>query len=69
VTFTLYINQLGVYDEEMLSAVQPGTVEVMVGNSSAVLPLQGAFEIVGPTADIRNNKVFFSKVHVRGEAN
>jgi beta-glucosidase len=69
VTFTLYINQLGVYDEEMLSAVQPGTVEVMVGNSSASLPLQGAFEIIGPTADIRNNKVFFSKVHVRGEAN
>jgi beta-glucosidase len=64
VTFTLYANQLSVYDEELLAMVQPGRVEVMVGNSSDSLPLQGAFEIVGPAADVRNEKVFFSGLHI-----
>jgi len=65
VTFTLHVNQLTVYDEEAPSMVHPGTVEVFVGNSSSNLPLQGAFEIVGPPTDIRSEKVFFSEAHVR----
>jgi beta-glucosidase len=64
VTFTLYVNQLSVYDEALLAAVHPGRVEVMVGNSSASLPLRGAFEIVGPPAGVSNEKVFFSDVQV-----
>jgi beta-glucosidase len=64
VTFTIHANQLSVYDEKMLAAVHPGKVEVMVGNSSTSLPLGGSFEIVGESADVRNNKVFFSDVHV-----
>jgi beta-glucosidase len=65
VTFTLYVNQLGVYDEEMTSAVHPGRVEVMVGNSSTNLPLAGSFEIVSPPSDVSNSKVFFSQVQVQ----
>jgi beta-glucosidase len=64
VTFTLYANQLHVYDEALLAAVHPGTVEVMVGRSSADLPLKGTFEMVGPPADVRQEKVFFSEVQV-----
>jgi beta-glucosidase len=64
VTFTLYANQLGVYDEKHLTAVLPGKVEVMIGKSSAVLPLQGSFEIAGSPTGIQNSKVFFSKVEV-----
>lgn len=65
VTFSLYVNQLGVYDEESTSMVHPGLVEVMVGNSSANLPLKGAFAIIGPSADVSRDKVFFSKVQVQ----
>jgi beta-glucosidase len=65
VTFTLYANQLSVYDEELLAALHPDKVEVLVGRSSDFLPLKGAFEIVGPTTGIKNDKVFFSDVHVQ----
>lgn len=67
VTFTLNVNQLSVYDEELLAMVHPGRVEVMVGNSSDSLPLQGAFDIVGAAADVRNQKVFFSNVEIQGD--
>ena len=63
VTFTLHTHQLGLCDEAMQFVVQPGTVEVMVGNASNHLPLTGTFEIVGQPADI-TDKVFFSEVNV-----
>jgi beta-glucosidase len=65
VTFTLHVNQLGVYDEEMKVVVQPGTVEIMVGNSSENLPLMGTFELVGPPTNINEDKQFFSQVQVQ----
>jgi beta-glucosidase len=64
VTFTIFANQLSVYDKEMLVAVHPGMVEVMVGSSSSSLPLSGKFEIVGETAGVNDEKVFFSQVRV-----
>jgi beta-glucosidase len=64
VTFTLYANQLGSYDEETGYALQPGTVEVLLGDSSQHLPLSAAFEIIGQTTDISQDKVFFSDVSI-----
>jgi hypothetical protein len=46
----------------MQFAVQPGPVEVMVGNSSQHLPLTGTIEVVGQREDISLSRVFFSKV-------
>jgi beta-glucosidase len=63
VTFTLHTHQLGFCDETMQVVVQPGLIEVMVGNASDHLPLTGTFEIVGQPADI-TDKVFFSEVNV-----
>jgi beta-glucosidase len=63
VTFTLHTHQLGFCDETMQVVVQPGLIEVMVGNASDHLPLTGTFEIVGQSADI-TDKVFFSEVNV-----
>jgi beta-glucosidase len=60
VAFTLHTHQLGYYNEMMQYAVQPGIVEVMLGNSSQHLPLSGTFEIVGQRVDISADKVFFS---------
>jgi beta-glucosidase len=62
VIFALYTNQLGLVNGEMAFVIQPGAVEVMVGNSSQHLPLTGTFEIVGQTTDISAEKVFFSDV-------
>ncbi len=62
VTFALYVTQLGVYDQTMRHVVEPGPVEVLVGNSSQHLPLTGAFEVIGQTTDISDDKVFFSDV-------
>ncbi len=64
VTFILYVNQLCVYDEQGRYIVQPGAVEVMVGRSSQHLPLTGTFEVVGQTADVAGDRVFFSDVEV-----
>ncbi len=64
VTFTLYANQLSVYDTELLAALHPDKVEVLIGRSSDSLLLKGDFAIVGPTTGIKNDKVFFSDVTV-----
>lgn len=64
VTYTLHANQLGYYDEGLRHVVRPGTVEVLIGNSSQHLPLAGRFEITGPTFDIDKDSSFFSDVKV-----
>lgn len=64
VTFTLHANQLSVYDSELLAALHPDKVEVLIGRSSDFLPLKGTFEIVGPTTGVKDNKIFFSDVAV-----
>ncbi len=62
VTFTLHTHQLGYYDEAMRYVVQPGTIEVMIGNSSKHVQLSGQLGIVGQRADVGSSKVFFSQV-------
>jgi beta-glucosidase len=62
VSFALHTHQLGYCDEAMRYVVQPGTIEVMIGNSSKHLPLSGQFEIVGQRVDVGSAKVFFSQV-------
>jgi len=64
VTFLVHTHQLGHYDEGMRYAVQPGKVEVMVGNSSDHLPLTGTFEINRQTTDASDDKVFFSRIGI-----
>jgi len=64
VTFTLFVNQLGFYNENMDFVVEPGTIEVMVGAASDDIRLSGQFEIVGKATDINDSKVFFSMAEV-----
>lgn len=60
-TIELYVNQLGRYDDAGRYLLDPGTVEVMVGRSSADLPLSGVFNIVGEQQEIGAEKVFLSE--------
>ena len=64
VCFELAVSQLGFYDRQMAFAVEPGTIEVMVGSSSEDIRLQSAFEIVGERCDVRARKCFSSGVQV-----
>lgn len=61
VTLTLSVNQFGFYDHENRFIVAPGTVELMVGNSSQAIHARAELEIVGERQDIRHRKVFFSR--------
>ncbi|GAB4451841.1 MAG: glycoside hydrolase family 3 N-terminal domain-containing protein [Anaerolineae bacterium] len=65
VTFHLAVNQLGFYNRDMAFVVEPGAIEVMVGNSSRDIHCTGSFEITGAVTDISADKAFFSKVEVR----
>ena len=62
VTFTLYANQLGFYDQRMVYVVEPGEIEIMVGTSSQDLPLKASIEVIGPVTDVSHDKSFFSQV-------
>jgi beta-glucosidase len=64
VTFTLSTNLFGFYNQEMDYVVEPGVIEVMVGNSSADIYLTGQFTLTGEITDVSASKTFFSKVSV-----
>lgn len=63
VTFELPVNLMAYYGVDMRYVVTPGKIDVMVGHSSANLPLTGSFDIVGDETEIQE-KVFSSKVTV-----
>jgi len=46
VTFDLPVGQLGFYDRDLEYVVEPGSIEVLVGTSSADLDLAGSFTVV-----------------------
>jgi beta-glucosidase len=64
VTFHLAVNQMAFYDREMTFVVEPGTIEIMVGNSSKNLPCRGSFEILGDGATKISDKVYVCPVDV-----
>ena len=64
VTFTLFVNQLGFYNEDMEFVVEPGAIEVMMGAASDDIRLGGEFEVTGKTTDIADSKKFFGAVEV-----
>ncbi|MCB9115964.1 MAG: glycoside hydrolase family 3 C-terminal domain-containing protein [Caldilineaceae bacterium] len=59
VTFTLPVELLAYYDASMQLAVEPATVQVMVGNSSQHLPLSGAFTLEGTTRVVGQRTHYF----------
>ena len=44
--------------------VEPGSIEVMIGSSSADIRAQGEFVIAGEMADVSQQKVFFSEARL-----
>jgi beta-glucosidase len=64
VVFTLPVELLAYYDAGMQLAIEPATVQVMVGNSSQNLPLQGAFVLVGGKRFLGQRTQYFCGVEV-----
>ena len=63
VTFAVAVNQLGLYNRNLDFVLEPGTIRVLIGSSSADIRLAGAFEITGETTPIAQ-KTFFGIVKV-----
>lgn len=64
VSFCLKVNQLGFYDQAQQLVIEPGKIEIMVGNSSQDIACAGEFEILGAKTEIHASKVFFSDSQV-----
>ncbi len=62
VTFTIYANQLGSYDQQMEYVLEPGKIELMVGTSSVDIAYKTEIKIIGEETVIGEDKVFFSEV-------
>lgn len=63
VNFHLAVAQTAYYDQAMRYVVEPGTLEVMVGNSAANGPLSAQIEITGESMAIVN-KLFYCRAEV-----
>ncbi|HQY90666.1 glycoside hydrolase family 3 N-terminal domain-containing protein [Caldilinea sp.] len=64
VTFTLSAELFAYYDAAMQLAVEPTSVQVMVGSSSAHLPLHDAFALVGEKQVLGRRERYFCEVEV-----
>ena len=65
VTFTVNANQMGFYDVDMNFIVEPGKINVMVGNASDSISETGSFEISGKTTKLKEfEKQYLSKVEL-----
>jgi beta-glucosidase len=64
VTFGLAVEQLAFTGVDGRLRIEPGHHRVMVGTSSADLPLEGRFEVIGEIRDLPARTRFFSSVEV-----
>ncbi len=64
VTFSLPVNLLAFYNQDLELVLEPGRMIVMVGSSSEDIRLQGSFEVVGRQAEVINKRLFECPVEV-----
>jgi beta-glucosidase len=67
VTFSLPVDQLAFYDNELNLVLEPGRILVMIGSSSDDIRLTGEFEIIGEGKISVKNRVFVCPVQVQEE--
>jgi beta-glucosidase len=64
IEFDLAVSQLAFLDAEMRYVVEPGTIEVMLGSSSADVRLRGVCTVVGEKTEITGARRFTTPVRV-----
>ena len=65
VTFRLGTEQLAYTGADYRRVIEPGTVRLWVGTSSADLPLCASVELVGPVVELRERNRYLTKTSVR----
>ena len=64
VTFHLKTAQLGYYNENMEYVLEPGTLNLYVGNSSVNLPLRGKVALQGETVNLKGRRSYVCRTEV-----
>jgi beta-xylosidase len=64
VDFALHADRTCFTGRDLDRVVEPGVTRVLVGSSSAALPLQGEFELTGTPRTVGYDRVLFTPVHV-----
>ena len=64
VVFRLSTEQLAYVDADLRRVVEPGLIRIFVGRSSADLPLSAGLELVGPTVELVEQRVFLTPTAV-----
>ena len=64
VEFTLPVNLLAFFDQQMNWVVEPGEIKLMIGSSSADIRLNGSVNIKGETTEVSANKAYLSQARI-----
>jgi len=64
VAFRLSTEQLAYLDAEFVRVVEPGTIRILVGRSSADLPLSAELVLVGPTVELVDRRDYVTATSV-----
>jgi len=64
VEFTLPVNLLAFFDQQMNWVVEPGEIKLMLGSSSADIRLNGSVNIKGETTEVSANKAYLSQARI-----
>ncbi len=64
ITFSLSMRQLGYYNENMEFVVEPGDLEIRIGDSSSNQPVLGKIRITGEKKNVKDRRVYTCSVTV-----
>ena len=64
VVFNLSLRQMGYYDENMEFVVEPGTLEIKIGNKCKDYPIVEKIQIVGDKKNVKNRRVYTCQTEV-----
>ncbi len=62
ITFELPVSLLAFYDRDMRYVVEPGRVEVCIGNSATNIACRGEFEIAGGVTEVSHKGRYFTEI-------
>lgn len=64
VVFSLSMRQLGYYDSQMDFSVEPGTLNIMIGNKARDYAVKETIDIIGEKKVVKDNRVYTCPVRV-----